>query len=193
MAGFGDTLKGIFNMGAGYDEYDDYDDDYDFDDYDEPQPKKTRSVEKKVSEPIDDVEPDFEDDIPEEPVRAPKAFGRRSSRSSKVVSMENTRSRQVKAEILTIKPFSLEDSKDIVDALLAEKAILINFEGTNTDLAQRIIDSVSGACCAVNGTLKKVSSYIYIVAPTNIDLVGDYNENQANNNSYDFRGNRYQF
>jgi len=193
MAGFGDTLKGIFNMGAGYDDYDDYDDDYDFDDYDEPAPRKTRNVEKKIEEPIDE-EPDFEDDIPDEPVRPTRTFGRKSNRASKVVSMENTRTRTARAEILTIKPFSLEDSKDIVDALLAEKAIIINFEGTNTDLAQRIIDSVSGACCAVNGTLKKVSSYIYIVTPTSIELSGDYNENApSNNNSYDFRGNRYQF
>ena len=36
-----------------------------------------------------------------------------------------------------------------------------------------IIDFVSGACYAMSGNIRKVSSYIFIVTPAGIDISGD--------------------
>lgn len=190
MSNFGDKLKGFFNMDAGYDDYDDYDD-YDTDYDTEEVPVRTSRTEKKKEATRTTAREysSFDDEEPEE--KAPRT-SRRSTRQSKVVQMNNSRARNIKAEIFTIKPTSLEDSKEIVDTLLEGKAIIINFEGTNTDLAQRIIDSISGACCAVDGTLKKISGYIYIVSPVTIELYGEYFDSSSSN-SYDFKGNRYQY
>lgn len=196
MSGFGDKLKGFFNMDAGYDddydEYDDYDDDYDTEEVSvrPSRQEKKKTTARTSSREVKDTRDysSLEDELEE---RTPKT-SRRSTRQSKVVPMSSTRSRNIKAEIFTIKPTSLEDSKEIVDTLLEGKAIIINFEGTNTDLAQRIIDSISGACCAVDGTLKKISAYIYIVSPVTIELYGEYFDSSSSN-SYDFKGNRYQY
>ena len=41
------------------------------------------------------------------------------------------------------------------------------------ELAQRIIDFISGATFAINGNLQKISNYIFLVTPTNVDISGD--------------------
>ena len=41
------------------------------------------------------------------------------------------------------------------------------------ELAQRIIDFTSGATFAISGNLQKISNYIFLVTPTNVDISGD--------------------
>ncbi len=76
--------------------------------------------------------------------------------------------------IKVMKPTSFEDSQDICDVLLAGKATIINLEGFNVDLAQRVMDFISGAVYAVNGKLHQISNYIFIISPDNVDISGDY-------------------
>ena len=45
--------------------------------------------------------------------------------------------------------------------------------GIDVELAQRIIDFTSGACYSLGGTLQKVSSYIFVLGPYNVDITGD--------------------
>lgn len=197
MSTFGDSIKDFFNMGSSYNDYDEYDEYDDYDSIEDEVPARPAKPEKKKVMPRQNNVPkedsfDDIDDYEEKPARS--AFAKRPTRSSKVVPMNNERNKNIKAEIYTIKPSSLEDSKEIVDSLLESKAIIVNFEGVNTDLAQRIIDNISGACCAVNGTLKRISGYIYIVAPVSIELYGDFSDSaSSNNSSYSVRGNRYPY
>jgi cell division inhibitor SepF len=41
--------------------------------------------------------------------------------------------------------------------------------------AQRILDFISGAIYAINGTIAKISRGIFVVAPTNYDVIGNEN------------------
>ena len=47
------------------------------------------------------------------------------------------------------------------------------------EVAQRIMDFTSGSCYAIGGNLRKVSNYIFIVTPKNVDLAGDFQEIMA--------------
>ena len=76
-------------------------------------------------------------------------------------------------EVSIQKPASFEDSSEICDELLNGKAAIVNLEGIDVEAAQRIIDFVSGACYAMSGNIRKVSSYIFIVTPAGIDISGD--------------------
>ena len=68
----------------------------------------------------------------------------------------------------------MEDARDICEMLLSGRAVVVNMEGVQVDLAQRIIDFASGACYSINGNLQKISSYIFIITPNNIELSGDF-------------------
>lgn len=77
-------------------------------------------------------------------------------------------------EVCVMKPMSFEDSQDICDMLLSGRATVINLEGFDVDLAQRIMDFISGSVYAINGKLHQISGYIFIVSPDNVDISGDY-------------------
>ena len=76
-------------------------------------------------------------------------------------------------EVCVIKPKSMEDAREITETLLADCTVLLNMEGLDLDVAQRIIDFISGAAFAISGNLQKISSYIFLVTPTNVDISGD--------------------
>ncbi len=42
------------------------------------------------------------------------------------------------------------------------------------EIAQRIIDFSSGSCFAINGNLQKISNYIFIITPANVEISGDF-------------------
>lgn len=90
---------------------------------------------------------------------------------SKVVPL---RSPQKGLEVCIMKPTSFEDSQDICDMLLSGRAAVINLEGFDVEVAQRVMDFVSGAVYAMNGKLHQISSYIFIISPDTVDISGDY-------------------
>ncbi len=85
------------------------------------------------------------------------------------------------ADVLSIMPKTYEDSKIITDTLLENKAVILNLEGLDFDLAQRIIDFSSGSCYALGGNLQWISKYIIIIAPQNINISGDFQNLMDNN------------
>jgi cell division inhibitor SepF len=73
-----------------------------------------------------------------------------------------------------IKPVSVEDARDITETLLNGRTVILNVEGLNVEIAQRIIDFASGSCFAISGNLQKISNYIFIISPANVDISGDF-------------------
>lgn len=76
-------------------------------------------------------------------------------------------------EVCVIKPASMEDTREIADTLLAGCTVVLNLEGIDVDIAQRIIDFCCGACYCMSGSLQKVSSYIFILTPSSVEISGD--------------------
>ena len=82
-------------------------------------------------------------------------------------------------EVCVFKPTQFDESREITDTLLSNCTVVLNFEGLDVEVAQRIIDFTSGSCYAIGGNLRKVSNYIFIVTPKNVDLAGDFQEIMA--------------
>lgn len=76
-------------------------------------------------------------------------------------------------EVNVIRPTSMDDTQDIADTLMDSCTVVLNLEGIDVDLAQRIIDFTCGTCYALGGGLQKISSYIYILTPADVDISGD--------------------
>lgn len=147
-------------------ENDDFFDD-DFDDYDEKPAKKpgllSRLTNKDDSEDYDDYEMDDNS-------------GRKgiSSHSNKVTPMrQHPKRAAVNMEVCVIKPTNVEDGREIAETLLTGRTVILNLEGLDLEIAQRIIDFTSGAAFAISGNLQKISTYIFLVTPTNVDISGD--------------------
>ena len=70
----------------------------------------------------------------------------------------------------------MKDASDITDTLLSGKAVVLNLEGIHVEVAQRVIDYSAGSCYAMRGNLQKITSYIFLVTPPNVDISGDIPE-----------------
>ena len=147
-----------------YDDDDFYDDDEFYeDDYEEKQPRRSLFGKKNNKDNYDDF------DMEEENKFQPAA-------GSKVTPMRQPAARRNSSgnmEGCVVKPTSVDDSREITETLLSGRTVILNLEGMDLEIAQRIIDFISGATFAINGNLQKISNYIFLVTPTNVDISGD--------------------
>ncbi len=77
-------------------------------------------------------------------------------------------------EVSVMKPTRFDDSQAICDMLVGENATIVNLEGIDLALAQRIMDFVSGAVYSLNGKIHQISNLIFIISPENVEISGDY-------------------
>ncbi len=92
----------------------------------------------------------------------------------KVMPLRSTKKSGVNTELCVICPTSVEDAREITETLLANQIVLLNMEGLELSTAQRIIDFTSGSCFAIAGNLQKVSNYIFVATPANVEISGDF-------------------
>lgn len=76
-------------------------------------------------------------------------------------------------EVYVIKPQETDEAQSIIDYLTQRKTIVINIEGLELSVAQRIIDYIGGACYAMGGSLSAVSANIFIATPHEVEVSGD--------------------
>lgn len=141
-----------------------YEDDYEDE---EPAPRRSSSSSSRARDTSD-----YEEEREETPpVRKP--FGS----SSKITPIKSS-SRKLASgpEVCMIKPTSVEDAREIAETLLNSNTVLLNLEGLDVDVAQRIFDIIIGVSYAISGNLQSVSKYVFIVTPANVSLSGDFQE-----------------
>ncbi len=151
------------------DEYDDYDD------YEDDRPRK-RILQKNTRDEYDEPVSSQVERIPAQADKAqtaarPKA---KPARQAKISPMRSAKRGGM--EVCVIRPKSMEDAREITETLLDECTVVLNMEGLDLDIAQRIIDFASGSCYAMHGNLQKISNYIFIITPESVDISGDFQE-----------------
>lgn len=139
-----------------------YDDDYYDDDIEE-----APATKKKIT-----AVKDSDDLLDEKPVKKVP--------TNKVTQMRQPSTRKLSGgngmEVCVIKPTTIEDAREITETLLANRTVVLNLEGLDVDIAQRIIDFTSGSCFAIAGNLQKISHYIFIITPASVDISGDFQD-----------------
>lgn len=166
-----------------YDEDDDIEDEEDGidveDDLEDEKPKK--GFFKRILNRDEKDEDYYDDDSEEEePVSKKPSYNHSSEKTikrgttapqTKVTPMRRHSGKGM--EVHVIKPVNMEETREIADTLLTGCTVILNLEGLDVEVAQRVIDFSSGACYSINGSLQKVSSYIFILTPHNVEITGD--------------------
>ncbi len=165
--GFFDKVLDTLRLNDNYDEDDAFLDEEDLEEEEELPRTKNRFF-KKMSED-DSLE---EEDYTPPRRQAMKAPKPQRTAGSKVTPMRR-KSSGSNMEVCVIKPSSMEETREIADTLLVGCTVVLNLEGIDVEVAQRIIDFSSGACYAIQGSLQKVSSYIFILTPSSVEISGD--------------------
>ena len=90
-------------------------------------------------------------------------------RRGQVVSLHAQR--QVK--VIVAEPRVFDDVQGIAEHLKNRRPVIVNLEQVDGELARRVVDLVSGATYALNGSMQKVGSGIFLFVPSNVDIAGD--------------------
>lgn len=166
MAKFWDALLDLFMMNSEYTEPENDTEDEDAVEEDEQPKKRTVSVRNDNTEILPETQ-------------KPTVKIKSSRSTSKVVQMRHSTTAAVSNTmgVCVIKPIDVDnDAREISDTLLSGNAVIINLEGLNVNMAQRIVDFTAGACCAINGNLKIISTHVFIATPESVDISGDFQE-----------------
>lgn len=148
------------------DPYDDENEAEDTEYYDE-EPEKTDSAFDKEDEEMAEVENSSAGRNPRR-----RNVQERESAPSQRPSVKRQYS-ESGMEVCIVKPTSVNDARDVTDLILAGSTVVLNLEGLDVEIAQRIIDFTSGSCYAVQGNVMKISHYIFVITPSTVDISGD--------------------
>lgn len=77
-------------------------------------------------------------------------------------------------ELIIRQPSTFDDSQEICDLLKQERAIIVNLEKVEPELAQKMMDFISGAIYALDAKIHQISGCIFCISPAKVDISGDY-------------------
>ena len=97
-------------------------------------------------------------------------------KKGKVVNINTT----TQLKVVVVSPDSFEEARDIAEHLKQKKPVVINLESVEKEVARRIIDFLSGAVYATEGNIQTISAGIFLVAPYNVGIMGDFKDELRN-------------
>lgn len=148
------------------------DDEYDDDEYEEEMYEDEEDTTKSFARKNREKEDTYRSES-----NQPSSFAeKRKASKGKLVSLNGGKN----GEVHVIKPQEFNEGQEVSDLLRDGKTIVINMEGMEVHTAQRIIDFISGACYALDGTLQAISDKIFIAAPETIEVAGDLKDEILN-------------
>ncbi|MHB8171832.1 MAG: cell division protein SepF [Thermincolia bacterium] len=114
---------------------------------------------------FNDAEEIIEEEYLEDDDREEEEVSNKKKRGQ-VVSIHS----QKQMKVVVMEPKTYEDVQAIADNLKNRKSVVVNLENAEKELAKRVVDFVSGAVYALNGSSQKVGNGIFLFAPNNVDI-----------------------
>ena len=103
----------------------------------------------------------------------------RAKKTSKVTSITSKKRNSNGMEIICIKPENMEDSKKVTETLVEQKAVILNLNNVDIDVARRVLDFAMGSTYALEGTLSKITDSIFVIVPKGVDISGAFLDNMT--------------
>mgnify|MGYP001811969772 FL=1 len=65
----------------------------------------------------------------------------------------------------TVRPRRFDQAQEVADKFKEGQPVIMNLEGTEREVARRLIDFASGICYALDGSMEKVATGVYLLKP----------------------------
>lgn len=65
----------------------------------------------------------------------------------------------------TVRPRRFDQAQEVADKFKEGQPVIMNLEGTEREVARRLIDFASGLCYALDGSMEKVATGVYLLKP----------------------------
>jgi cell division inhibitor SepF len=79
-------------------------------------------------------------------------------------------SRRAGGSVAVFAPRSFGDVTEIADALRSRQVVIVNVQGADRNLLQRVVDFTSGVAYTIDGRIQKLAESIYLVVPAGVNV-----------------------
>ena len=73
-------------------------------------------------------------------------------------------------QVHLVVPKNFNDAQQIADQFKNDLPVILNLQGTDTELAKRLIDFSSGLTYALDGGMQKVAEKVFMLTPRNVEV-----------------------
>lgn len=117
-----------------------------------------------------------EENVESTPSKNDRYASPKRNAQGKVLNMNNNNN----LKVVILAPQNILEARELCDHLKSNKPIIMNVEGVETALAQRMVDFLSGAVYCLDGDIQKISSGIFLATPACIEITGDLKDDMRN-------------
>jgi cell division inhibitor SepF len=98
----------------------------------------------------------------------PPATGKRN-----VVPIGDGPPRRNGGSVAVFAPRSFADVTEVADALRSRQVCIVNLQGADRTLLQRVVDFTSGVAYTIDGRIQKLADAIYLIVPAGVNVSSD--------------------
>jgi cell division inhibitor SepF len=115
----------------------------------------------------DDYDEIFAEDEQDPPARA---GGSRSTGGPTTVLRSVGSRTNGDVRVHLVIPKSFNDAQQVADRFKDSIPVILNLQGTETDLAKRLIDFASGLTYALDGGMQRIADKVFMLTPHNVEI-----------------------
>jgi cell division inhibitor SepF len=123
-------------------------------------PNVRRLQSRRRRDEIDDI---FADDSPSE-----RRTGVLRSVGAGGAPARGANGRDVRVHLVIPKSFN--DAQDVADKFKDTIPVILNLQGSDTDLSKRLIDFASGLTYALDGGMQRIADKVFLLTPRNVEV-----------------------
>jgi cell division inhibitor SepF len=119
------------------------------------------------AEPEREPERDLEDSYRERPNVRRLQSRRRRDEFDDIFADEQ---RRAGVQVHLVVPKSFNDAQQIADQFKDAVPVILNLQGSDTDLSKRLIDFASGLTYALDGGMQRIADKVFLLTPRNVEV-----------------------
>ena len=81
---------------------------------------------------------------------------------------------RVMQNFMVYEPRNADDVQTLIDFLKRKESAIINLDNVESEISQRVLDFVSGAIYALNGSVHRISGNIFLLSPEGVGITGTF-------------------
>jgi cell division inhibitor SepF len=90
--------------------------------------------------------------------------------TTRLRTVGNGRAARDDVRVHLVIPKSFNDAQQVADRFKDDVPVILNLQGTETDLSKRLIDFASGLTYALDGGMQRIADKVFMLTPRNVEI-----------------------